>query len=136
MQAPAISVSVPEKAPPAAVTTPVPTSAPVVQAKPVAPPVPTQAPVVRAAQPHCTRRPPARSDAAQAPATTLVQAIVDAYHISGVRLSGAGSKALVDGRVYKLNDIVDKALGLKLVKVDEDHLTFVDRDGATFVRNF
>jgi hypothetical protein len=66
----------------------------------------------------------------------MVQAIVDAFHISGVRTAGAGSKALVDGHVYKLRDVVDKAIGLKLVKVDEDHLTFMDKDGNTYVRNF
>jgi hypothetical protein len=62
--------------------------------------------------------------------------MVDAFHISGVRTAGAGSKALVDGHVYRLNDVIDKTVGLKLVKVDEDHLTFVDRDGNSYVRNF
>ncbi len=65
-----------------------------------------------------------------------VQAVVDAFHISGVRTAGSGSKALVDGHIYKLNDIVDKKLGLRLVKVDEDHLTFTDRDGNTLSRTF
>jgi hypothetical protein len=117
---------------------------PVVVAKPspTPPPVtaaPTALPAVAlapAAVPAAPSPQPQRvSDNSQGHIDT-VQAIVDAFHISGVRTAGAGSKALVDGHIYKLNDIVDKAIGLKLIKVDEDHLTFVDRDGNTFVRNF
>lgn len=135
VQAPAVTVAVPQQAAPAAAPTPV----PVVQAVPT--PTPSPLPVVQApapaaaSAPVAAAAPPAGSAASQSH-TDLIQGVVDGYHISGVRLSGAGSKALVDGHVYKLNDIVDKSLGLKLVKVDEDHLTFVDKDGATFVRNF
>jgi hypothetical protein len=129
VQAPAITVAAPQRSAPA----PTPTPVPVVEALPT--PTPSPLPVVQAPAPAAASAPAAAGAASQSH-TDMVQAVIDAYHISGVRLSGAGSKALVDGRVYKLNDIVDKALGLKLVKVDEDHLTFVDRDGATFVRNF
>jgi hypothetical protein len=138
VQAPALSVIVPEKAPPAAVATPIPTTAPIVQAKPVATPVPTQAPLVRAAAPTPVPAPAATTaaaDTAQA-RNDLVQGIIDRFRISGVRTSGADSKALIDGHVYRVNDIVEKTIGLRLVKVESDHLTFTDRNGDTYTRSF
>jgi hypothetical protein len=124
IQAPIIAVAVPTPTPAvAAMPTPAPSpaaAAPVVEAAPA----PTAAPVATAT----AATPQSHIDA--------VQAVVDGFHISGVRTAGAGSKALVDGHVYKLNDVIDKTVGLKLVKVDEDHLTFVDRDGNSYVRNF
>ncbi|HEY1792934.1 MAG TPA: hypothetical protein VGG34_08440 [Opitutaceae bacterium] len=80
---------------------------------------------------------PAAKPAVVAPPTgDAIQAIIDAYHVSGVRAAGADSKALIDGHVYRINDIIDHAIGLKLVKVDEVQLTFQDRSGATFTRSF
>jgi hypothetical protein len=134
VQAPVVAVSLA----PAAVPTPVAVSKP----SPTPPPVtaaPTALPAVAVAPTAVptapTPQPQRVADNSQGHIDT-VQTVVDAFHISGVRTAGAGSKALVDGHIYKLNDVVDKAIGLKLVKVDEDHLTFVDRDGNTFVRNF
>jgi hypothetical protein len=117
VQAPVVAVSLAPTAAPIAIAVPTPTPAPTAPA----PETPTPPPkAAESAQTHSDR----------------VQGIVDGFHISGVRTAGAGSKALVDGHIYKLNDIVDKSIGLRLIKVDEDHLTFVDRDGNTFVRNF
>ncbi len=135
IQAPVIAASVPKLAAPVPTAVPTPTAAPS--------PTPTPAPIVQAAPPAAPSSPapsvassPAPAAAAPQGHTDMVQGIVDAFHISGVRLAGAGSKALVDGHVYKLNDIVDKSLGLRLVKVDEDHLTFADKEGNTYVRTF
>jgi hypothetical protein len=127
VQAPVIAVSLPAVAAPVEPAKPSPTPAPVAVA-PVA--VAAAAPAPLPAAPDSKAAATAQSHA------DAVQAIVDAFHISGVRTAGAGSKALVDGHIYKLNDVVDKSVGLKLVKVDEDHLTFVDREGNTFVRSF
>jgi hypothetical protein len=120
------------QAPVIAVSLPTPTPAPVVVAQPT--PIPSPPAVVQVAAPPAPA--PARAVAVSPQAhVDTVQAMVDAFHISGVRTAGSGSKALVDGHVYKLNDIVDKTVGLRLVKVDEDHLTFTDRDGNTYVRS-
>jgi hypothetical protein len=35
-----------------------------------------------------------------------------------------------------VNDIVERTLGLKLIKVSSDALTFADPNGATYVKNF
>jgi hypothetical protein len=120
-----IAVSIPQQSVPTAAPSPV----------AVAKPTPTPSPVA------VVQAPVAATAAIAAPAETqspndAVQALVDGFHISGVRTAGAGSKALIDGHVYKLNDVVDKALGLRLSKVDEDHLTFVDREGNVFLRSF
>jgi hypothetical protein len=75
------------------------------------------------------------ADTAQA-RNDLVQGIIDRFRISGVRTSGADSKALIDGHVYRVNDIVEKTIGLRLVKVESDTLTFTDRNGDSYTRSF
>jgi len=129
--APAIVVSVPKVSPPAPTAVPTPIAAPGAQPVAQAKTSPTPAPVAAAAVQEST-------PASQAPQShnDMVQAIVDRFRVSGVRAAGADSKALVDGHVYKVNEVIDHTLGLKLVKVDADHLTFVDRDGATYVKAF
>lgn len=114
---------------PVAITLPQAVQAPQAPA-PAAPPTPAPAPIVVLAAPT---PPPASAAPLQA---DQIQNLVDNYHISGVRAAGAGSKALIDGHVYRINDLVDRLLGLRLVKVDEDHLTFTDRTGATYIRAF
>ena len=152
VQAPAVAVVLPQQNAPAPVAAQV---APAVSYTPAAavhvapavpsptpPPAVVQAPAPAAVVPVAAAQAPAQAAPAASVAAApqshadLVQGVVDGYHISGVRLAGAGSKALIDGHVYKLNDFVDKTLGLKLAKVDEDHLTFVDRDGNTFAKTF
>jgi hypothetical protein len=115
-------ISVPVSQPVAAPPTPAPT-APVTAAK--APP-----PVVRAVE-----RPAAAAPEPQG-RNDLVQGIVDRLHVSGARAAGADSKALIDGHVYRVNDIVDKTVGLKLVKVEPDRLTLVDAQGSTYDKTY
>jgi hypothetical protein len=76
-----------------------------------------------------------------APASTVVdevaaQNFVDAIRVTGIRSSGNESKVLMNDRVYRVNDIVERTLGLKLIKVSSDALTFADPNGATYVKNF
>jgi hypothetical protein len=118
---PAVVVNVPARPAP-----PPPTAAPVVQEIPT----PTPAPVVVEA----ARVPPkpvvALSRAEQ------IQNFIDSLRVTGVRTAGTDGKALVDGHVYRVNDILDRNLGLKLQKVDADHLTLVDSAGTTYIKNF
>lgn len=116
----ALVISVPQIAP----------TAPVVRLPPSVAPAPT---------PQQSKAVAAQAPAAPAPAPASgdrVQGFLDALHVSGVRSAGSDSKALVDGHVYKVNDILDRALGLKLEKVEPDKLTFVDATGATYVKSF
>jgi hypothetical protein len=128
VQAPQITISLPQAepvvrvAPPTALPRPTPTPVPIVRAEPT----PVATPPPAAATPAV----PAQSQA------DAIQALIDGFLISGVRSAGSESKALINGHVYKLNDLIDKTLGLRLVKVEQDKLTFVTRDGATFVKTF
>jgi hypothetical protein len=123
---------------PTAVPTAIPTLAPT--ATPIAYPtaVPTEAPTPVALitlHPPEPVAPSATTPADQAH-NDLVQGLVDRLQVSGVRAAGLGSKALVDGHVYRVNDVLDRTTGLKLIGVDEDHLTFVDSKGVKYVKTF
>ena len=39
-------------------------------------------------------------------------------------------------RVYRVNDLVERNLGVRLVKAAADSLTFSDPRGVTYVKNF
>jgi hypothetical protein len=43
---------------------------------------------------------------------------------------------LMNDKVYRVNDTVDRALGVKLVKVGADALTFADANGITYEKKF
>lgn len=64
------------------------------------------------------------------------QQFVDALRVTGIRASGDDSKVLMNDRVYRVNDIVDRSLGLKLIKVAPDSLLFADPTGATYTKIF
>jgi hypothetical protein len=147
---PAITISVPKPAPaPAVVTVPVPTAppapppaaveptpAPVVAAAPRAEPPPAPAPAAPAAVPSSATAAATAAAAAAAQAKNdTIQSQIDKYRVSGVRASGADSKALIDGHVFKVGDFLDRSLGLKLIGVDQDHLTFTIKDGTTFTKS-
>jgi len=128
---PAIAISVPKPTPIAVVAAPPPAATPA----PVAAAEPTPAPVAPAPVPK-----PALVAAAAVPNTQAqndaIQTMIDKFHVSGVRASGTDSKALIDGHVYKVNDFLDRSLGLKLTEVAQDHLTFTTREGTTFTKTF
>jgi hypothetical protein len=62
--------------------------------------------------------------------------IIENLRVAGIRAAGEDSKVLMNDRVYRLNDIVDHELGLKLTGVTPKSLTFEDDHGATYTRNF
>ena len=134
--APAIAISVPKPVPaPAAAPAPV-AAAPAPVG--VTTPVPTAAPA--AAPPTVAVIPAPAATAAQAAAAQaqndLIQNLVDKYHVSGVRAAATDSKALIDGHVYRQGEFLDRSLGLKLIGVDQDHLTFTDKAGNTYIKSF
>jgi hypothetical protein len=65
-----------------------------------------------------------------------IQAFVDNVKVMGIRSAGKESKVLMNDRVFRVNDMVDRSLGLKLTEVATDHLVFVDENGFTYTRNF
>jgi hypothetical protein len=124
--APAVVVNVPKAVAPPVVheEAPPPPTPQVVQA----PPTPLLA-VAEAPRP-APKAAPILSRAQQ------IQNFIDALRVTGVRTAGTDSKALVDGHVYRVDDYLDRDLGLKLLKVEPDQLTLVDSAGATYIKNF
>lgn len=62
--------------------------------------------------------------------------VIESFRVGGIRVSGADSKVLMNDRVYRLNDIVDHELGIRLTVIETRTLTFEDERGAVHVRNF
>ena len=65
-----------------------------------------------------------------------MQALVDGFRVSGIRAFGSESKVLLNEKMYKINDIIDRANGLCLTQVASDRLTFTTPDGVTYIKNF
>jgi hypothetical protein len=65
-----------------------------------------------------------------------VTAFVDAVRVTGIRSSGAESRVLMNERVYRVNDIVERTLNIRLVNAAADSLTFSDPRGVTYVKRF
>jgi cytoskeletal protein RodZ len=79
---------------------------------------------------------PAAAPAAEGSLSDRIADYVDKLRVTGIRTSETGSKVLMNDKVYRANDIVNRALGLRLVKITADSLTFADASGATYVKNF
>jgi hypothetical protein len=111
--APAV-ISPNAKIPAAPATTPLP--APSAQ---LATPPPTPAAVAREAEPD-----------------PRIHAFVDGLKITGVRPAGNDSRVLMSDRVFRVNDIVERTLGVRLIKVEADNVTFSDANGVIYVKYF
>jgi hypothetical protein len=124
---------------PAPGTAPAAPSPLVVAAAPAESPPPP--PDVAAVPPVDTSRPPLVASPVIRPAPapkpdSRIQAFVDALRVTGIRASGGESKVLMNDRVFRVNDIVERSLGLRLTGVAADRLTFTDENGIVYARNF
>lgn len=126
---------------PAAVTpaspapgTPAPAAAPAVAAAPAPSPEPALRP--EPTVPGDILRIDLTSARPFAPPDPKIAAAVDTMRVSGIRAQGSDPKVLMNDRVFRRNDLVDRALGLRLQDIAPDRLTFVDETGATYVKNF
>lgn len=63
-------------------------------------------------------------------------AVVDTFKVSGIRASASDPKVLMNDRVFRLNDIVERTYGLRLTEVHADRLLFVDEAGAVYTKTF
>jgi hypothetical protein len=68
--------------------------------------------------------------------TVRIQALVDKFRISGIRISDTDSKVILNDHLFRVDDPVESSLGLRLTKIEEHRLTFVDADGNTYVKRF
>ena len=98
-------------------------------------PIPAAAPAIVAPEPIVTPPPPPPPSA---PPKFSPQAIifVENLRISVIRASATDSKVLMSDRVYRTGDIVAYELGLKLVEITANSLTFENESGARYTRNF
>jgi hypothetical protein len=103
---PTVSVDVSQAPAPAAVETPAPAPRPVVSRQPA----------------------PPRQD-------PRILVFIDKLKVLGIRAAGSDSKVLMSGRVYRLNDIVDYELGLRLTGVGTTTLTFLDENGVVYTKS-
>jgi hypothetical protein len=60
---------------------------------------------------------------------------LDNLKILGVRFSGIDSKVLIGDRVFRVNDVIERNFGLRLVEVQPDRLFFVDAKGIAYTKN-
>jgi hypothetical protein len=82
-----------------------------------------------APRPVVSRQPaPPRQD-------SKILVFIDKLKVLGIRAAGTDSKVLMSGRVYRLNDIVDYELGLRLTGVGTTTLTFLDENGAVYTKS-
>jgi hypothetical protein len=97
---------------------------------------PQQPPIAPVVQPKVET--PAVANVAPAPPKPeeRVSKYVDAIRVAGVRSPGPEGRVLMNDRVFKLNDTVDRSLGLKLTKISTNVLTFTDANGVTYEKDF
>ena len=65
-----------------------------------------------------------------------VTAFVESVRVTGIRSSGSESRVLMNERVYRVNDIVERTLNVRLIKAAADSLTFRDARGVTYEKRF
>jgi hypothetical protein len=61
---------------------------------------------------------------------------INSIRVAGIRAASTDSKVLMMDRVYRVGDIVEAEMGLKLAGITASSLTFEDENGARFTRNF
>jgi len=120
---------------------------------PIAPvPAPAPAPVIEVrlpAIPHATPAPapvpapavvhpePVKPAIPRVPtANPLVYEFLEKLRVAGIRASPTDPKVIMNDRVFRLNDIVDRITQLRLVHIDNDTLTFVDGSGFEYKKSF
>ncbi len=74
------------------------------------------------------------SSAAQA--QPAVVPYLDTAKVTGVRASATDPKVLMNNRVYRLNDIVDSDLQLKITAISSRELQFTDSRGYVYTKAF
>lgn len=61
---------------------------------------------------------------------------LEKLRVSGIRASDTDPKVIMNDRVYRLNDIVDRTTQLRLTRIEASTLTFVDASGFEYRKNF
>lgn len=119
--APTVSAQLPPAAPPSPAVTPPPIAPP-----PVAP-TPVSEPAAPVAAPALVSAPAANPK---------VYEYLESLRVSGIRVSTTDPKVIINDRVYRLNDLVDRGTKLRLTGVESSTLTFEDDAGFEYRKSF
>lgn len=82
------------------------------------------------------REPEAVAPAFKPRPNPLILTFIETLRVTGIRAAGSDSKVLMNDRVFRVHDIVDHALGLRLTAAAANALTFEDENGIVYTRNF
>ena len=66
----------------------------------------------------------------------LIYSFLNNARLTGVRGTGAAARVLMNEKVYRLNDIVDQSLGLRLSVVQPNLMVFTDAQGKTYEKPY
>lgn len=61
---------------------------------------------------------------------------IENLKVAGIRISGNDSKVLMNDRVYRVGNTIEHEMGLKLIGITANSLTFEDEQGGRYTRNF
>lgn len=61
---------------------------------------------------------------------------IESLRVAGIRASTTDSKVLMNDRVYRIGNIVEHEMGLKLTGITAGSLTFEDERGGSYTRTF
>lgn len=121
---------------PAAIAATPPPLAPTTNAPAPAPkPAPAPATSAPALAPVAVQPAPA-SAPTDSERAALVYSFLDTARLTGVRGTGTSARVLMNERVYRLNDIVNAALGLRLSAVRPGLMVFTDAQGKTYEKPY
>lgn len=107
-----------------------------------APAVPSAVQTPTAKQPEAPRQAPIASSPAPPPAAPVrpldARAIeyLDNIKVAGIRASATDAKVLMNDRVYRVGSVVNGEMGLRLVGITANTLTFEDPAGGRYTRTF
>lgn len=98
-------------------------------------PLPAETPAAMVAAPAEPSR-----ESAEAPsgprANPRVNAFLDTLRVTGIRASATDPRVSMNDRVFRLNDIVDRTLELRIVGIAPEGLTFIDPSGTVYKVQF
>lgn len=69
-------------------------------------------------------------------ANPRVYEFLETLRVSGIRASETDPKVIMNDRVFRINDLVDRATQLRLTRVESSSLTFVDGTGFEYRKTF
>lgn len=134
----AVSAPPPEPKPVVAQPAPVQPKPAVSQQAPVAAATPQPAPV-QAPQPAYNPQslPPLEAPAPAAPVSNpAITDWVEKVEVQGIKLAGSNSKVLMDNKVFRINSVVNRDLGIKVKEIKKSEIVFTDNVGVIYTKFF